>query len=375
MTALAQYERLEAQARYFDGETAAPREVIVKFGDASLIVLAPNDMPITHWSLAGLRDLGEGGASLSLAPGDGGDDETERLTIDDAEMVAAIRAVCPDLRSRPAVKRSRWARALLWAGGALGAVYLIIFHIAPALSDQLAALIPPEAEAAMGEQMAERFAGLFAEEGGAKFCATPQGDRALKALTNRLESGAGAHVPLVVRVLDHKMVNAFALPGGQIVVFRGLLDAADNPEELAGVLAHEIGHVAARDPTRLTLRSAGAAGLLGLLFGDFTGAAVTVALSEALLRSGYQREAEAAADDFAARLLGREGLPTPPLAAFFTKLAKKGRSGPSLLSHLSTHPDLAGRAAAMEAADTVGDAPFEPALSDQDWVALQSICG
>ncbi len=369
MTALPQYDLLEAPGRYFDGRSAAPAEVIVKFGDASLILMRMDETPIAHWSLSGLRDLGGGGGSLSLTPDDESD---ERLTISDADMVAAIRKVCPDLAARPRTARPRWRRALLWGAAALVSVWLIVFHLAPALADRLATLIPPEAEAAMGEGMVDQFARLFAS-GPPRFCEDAAGDTALARMTARLERKAGAHLPLKVRVLDAPIVNAFALPGGRIILFRGLLRAAESPEAAAGVLAHEIGHVVARDPTRLALRSAGSAGLIGLLLGDFTGATATVALTEALLRSGYQREAEAAADAFATRLLAAEGLPAAPLAGFFLKLREKAGEG-GVFNHLSSHPDPAARAAAVGAEDVVGDAPFEPILSDQDWVALRNIC-
>lgn len=372
MTALAQYERLEAPGRYFDGETAKPREVIVKFGDASLIVTNMEDLPITHWSLAGLRDVSHEGGGLVLTPDF---DSDERLVVDDADMVAAIRTVCPDLKRGKPVSGRNWRKVAIWAAVAVGSIYAIVFHLVPSLADQLATLIPPEAEITMGEKMVDQFANLLTEGDEPQYCSTPQGDAALAAMTARFEGPAGAHVPLKVQVLDLGMINAFALPGGQIVLFRGLLKAADTPEEVAGVLAHEIGHVYARDPTRLTLRSAGTAGLIGVLLGDFTGATVTVALSEALLRSGYQREAETNADAFAAELLSREGLPTKPLAIFFDKLAEKSGQRPELLSHLSTHPDLGGRAAATRAADQVGEEPFTPVLTDQEWVALQNICG
>lgn len=370
MTAPIKYDLLEAPGRYFDGRTAAARDVVVKFGDSSLILMTHDDMPIAHWSLSGLRDLGAGAGALSLTPDYESD---ERLVLEAGDMVTAIRRVCPALGQRRPVSRSRWRRAVFWMAAALGSVYLIVFHIAPALSDRMAALIPPEAEIAMGEEMATQFA-TFLSKGEPRFCSGGAGGRALAKLTARLEGGAGAYLPLTVRVLDNPVVNAFALPGGQIVIFRGLLRDSDSPEALAGVLAHEIGHVVARDPTRLTLRSAGTAGVIGLLLGDFTGATVTVALSEALLRSGYQREAEAAADTYAAKLLAREGLPTTPLAGFFLKLKGEKGDGAPALSHLSSHPDLDGRAAAMRAADTIGDAPYEPALSDQDWVALRNIC-
>lgn len=371
MTALKRYDLLEAEGRYFDGKSATPREVVVKFGDASLMILDIQDMPITHWPLATLRSLGAAGPGLSLIPDFGGD---ERLTINDDEMAKAIRAVCPKLDEGEPVGGRRWTRVAAWAGLALGSVYLIIFHLLPAISDQLAELIPPEAEAAMGEEMVDEFASILSGFEEPRFCSTPDGTRALQKMVARAEAVSTAHLPLTVQVLDHKMVNAFALPGGQIVLFRGLIDKADSPEEVAGVLAHEIGHVVNRDPTRIALRSAGSAGLLGLLLGDFTGATVSVALSEALLRSGYQREAEAAADDFANAALGAQGLPTKPFAGFFLKLKEGVGEQPEFLTHLASHPDLSGRANKAEAADQVGDLPFTPALNDQDWVALQEIC-
>jgi Zn-dependent protease with chaperone function len=373
MTALAKYDLLEAPGRYFDGETARSQDVIVKFGDATLMVLDVRDVPITHWSLAGLRDLSSGnpGDGLTLTPDPDGD---ERLMVDDAEMMAAIRAVCPDLYQRRKPSGSRVRKVAFWSVAALASLYLTVFHLVPALSDRLATMIPPEAEIAMGEEMTDQFAELLTEGEEAYFCASPNGDRALARMVTRLASRADPYIPLTVRILDHDMVNAFALPGGQIVIFRGLLRAADTPEEVAGVLAHEIGHVVARDPTRLTLRSAGSAGLLGLLLGDFTGATVTIALSEAILRSGYQREAETEADAFAAELLRLESLPTAPMADFFLKLKVLSGEAPSLLSHLSSHPDLQQRADITRAADSVGNAPFEPILSDQEWVALRNIC-
>lgn len=367
MTALERYERLEAPGRYFDGRSAAAAEVIVKFGDASLILMRFDETPLAHWSLSGLRDLGEGGAALSLTPDEASE---ERLLLSDPDMVAAIRAVCPRLGARRPVERPRWRRALLWGAAALASIWLIVFHLAPALADRLATLIPPEAEQAMGEEMTGQFARVIAG-GEPRFCEGGPGGAALARLTARLERGAGAHLPLRVRVLDAPMINAFALPGGRIVLFRGLLRAAESPEAVAGVLAHEIGHVVARDPTRLALRAAGSAGLVGLLLGDFTGATATVALTEALLRSGYQREAESAADDFATALLAEEGLPAAPLAGFFAKL---GKSEGGVFQHLASHPDPAARAARVGAADKVGAAPFTPALSDQDWVALRNIC-
>ena len=59
MTALAQYAKLEAEARYFDGESAQPLEVVLSFGKRSLVIIGDNEVPIAHWPLASLRAVGQ----------------------------------------------------------------------------------------------------------------------------------------------------------------------------------------------------------------------------------------------------------------------------------------------------------------------------
>ena len=82
--------------------------------------------------------------------------------------------------------------------------------------------------------------------------------------------------PLRPAVLRVRVPNAVALPGGRIYVFQGLIDKAESPDELAGVIGHEIGHVAHRDGTRAVLQSAGLSFLLGMLLGDFVGGGAVV---------------------------------------------------------------------------------------------------
>jgi predicted Zn-dependent protease len=169
-------------------------------------------------------------------------------------------------------------------------------------------------------------------------------------------------------------VNAFALPGGHVTLLRGLLETAESPEEVAAVLAHEIGHVAHRDPTRLALRSAGSVGVLGLLLGDFAGGLVVLYLSEWLIQASYSRDAEAAADLYAHQMLASAGLPAEPMARFFQRLHDEYGDAEGLLSHLASHPDLTGRAAAARDADTVAGTGFVPVLTAGEWADLRAIC-
>ena len=374
MTALSRYAKLEAEARYFDGESAEPRDVVVSFGERSLVIMGFDEVAVAHWPLASLRALGrKGDIPVQLVPNP---DSDERLVLADREMLAAIAAVCPDLYRRP-VDRKGVRRAFLWSGGAAAALVLMVFVLIPALAGRLALLIPPEREQQLGDAVVEQLKTMLSFIGPGErpaLCETPAGDAALAAMTERLAPDPDLPYPLRVDVLDHGMINAVALPGGRVVLFRGLIEAAETPEEVAGVLAHEVGHVVHHDPTRMALRAAGTAGILGLVLGDVFGASIVVVATDAMLNASYQREAEAAADEVALRLLARAGLPSTPFAEFFEKMREKYGDTDGVMELISSHPGLAERAERAAEADRIGDAPFEPVLDDPQWVALRGIC-
>jgi predicted Zn-dependent protease len=169
-------------------------------------------------------------------------------------------------------------------------------------------------------------------------------------------------------------VNAVAVPGGRILLFRGLIEHAESAEEVAGVLAHELGHVVHRDPTVEALRAAGSAGILGLLVGDVVGAGIVVAASEAVLNASYRREAEARADDTAIRLLAEAGLPSGPFADFFRRMRARYGEVRGVFRYFASHPALEARAERAEAGDAVAGGDYEPVLGPAEWRALRGIC-
>ena len=116
------------------------------------------------------------------------------------------------------------------------------------------------------------------------------GRAALAKLIGKLEAAAALPIPLETKVVRRSEANAIALPGGHIYVFEGLVDKSESADELAGVIAHEIGHVAHRDGTRSILQSAGLSFLFGMLLGDFVGGGAVVIGARAVLQSSYSRE-------------------------------------------------------------------------------------
>ncbi len=363
-----------APATFYDGQTPVSHVVSLAVSDdEGLLKISGAELAAEHyWPLGDIRERRDqalrGGAMFACRTGG-----AARLTIHKPDTVAAIRAVCPALSQRD-VPRKAYRKVAFWGFGAVASVLLIVFVIIPALSNRLAVLIPVEREVALGRTVMTQLEGfLGSEQAGDLTCSNPEGEAALQKMVSRLAGRINSPYDLQVRVLDNGMTNAFAVPGGQVVLFRGLISDATSPEMVAGVLAHEIGHVINRDPTRLMLRSAGSAGILGMLLGDFTGGAAILLVSEQLVTANYQQDAEADADAFAHAVLASAGLPSAPLGDFFRLVRKKYGDVDGVLSHLVSHPDLEGRAQLAERADIMSG-EFTPVLNDTEWQALRDIC-
>lgn len=368
---------ITVEGAYFDGETAKSHRVSVA-AKGEYLGITPLDPPGKpfFWRMENLRAqagaVKDARGPLILTLLADTDDEQPRdparLVLQPGPFADWVRQTAPALTRRD-LRPGTWGRVIWRTTAALGALAAIIFVILPQLSDTLAERLPIEREVAFGQLVVANMEQYLGGEDESLSCNDPAGLAALDRLRTKLTAGQGLRYDLSIRVLDHDMVNAFAAPGGQLVILRGLLDEAGSVAEVAGVLAHEIGHVEARDPTRLAFRSVGSAGIVSLLLGDATGGSVIAIMGDQLLSASYTREAEQNADVFAHRLLNATGIGTAGLAAFFEALDGKGIDLPE---YLSTHPNTPGRAAAALAAD---GAAHEPALSDADWAALQGICG
>ncbi|MHA7877229.1 M48 family metallopeptidase [Roseivivax sp.] len=360
-------EPFSAPATYYDGETAMPHPVTLAI-DLPLKALVFEVAGRTlRWPLSEIRELPDT-AGGDLVIFHRADDPLARLVMTDRSLVPHL----PDRRRRAPVGNRKVIAA--WAAGALASVALIIFVLVPLMADQLARFIPPEGERALGEVTLEQIRGALSEDfEPVAFCEAPEGRDALDTIRDRLALGTELPQELSVHVLDHEMVNAFALPGGFVVLFRGLLEEAGSAEEVAAVLAHEVGHVVSRDPTRHALRSAGSIGVLGLIFGDFAGGAAVLFLANQLIEAQYSQAAETGADAYAHEMLLNAGLSPAALGRMFDTFRDLDGEPPEIMAHFMSHPDLADRIAAAEAAVPGGYSP-RPLLSQAEWRALRRIC-
>lgn len=151
-----------------------------------------------------------------------------------------------------------------------------------------------------------------------------------------------------VHVLDQDELNAFALPGGQIAVLTGLLRAAEGPDEVAGVLAHEIQHVVHRHSVRKIYGQLRWQLALSILVGDSRGLYAQLMSSGALLAGlSYDRDMESEADLQGMLLLKQVGYPQTGMLKFFKKLQRLQGTAEKHLKYLSTHPTSEDRLAAL----------------------------
>jgi Zn-dependent protease with chaperone function len=354
----------ETNGVFFDGQTAKERPLELRIDETRRALTGEG----LDWPLEDIRELSDvaGGDLVILRVKS---DPLARLVLTDH----SIRPRLPNrTRSAPMARRGR---LMAWTLAAICSVALILFVLVPIMADQLAEYIPPEGEQALGEVTLTQIRNAMVETGlpPIPFCTAPYGEAALRKIEKRLTDTMDPPVDLTVHVLDHEMVNAFALPGGHIVFFRGLIDEAEYPEEVAAVFAHEIGHVVSRDPTRHALRSAGSIGVLGLLFGDFAGGAIVLLIAERLIEAQYSQDAEAQADVFAHDMMRKAQLSPASLSVMFERFRDLGGDAKGFIAHFQSHPELGNRIAAARDAVPAGFAP-RPVLADSEWQALKDIC-
>jgi predicted Zn-dependent protease len=142
-----------------------------------------------------------------------------------------------------------------------------------------------------------------------------------------------------VYVVHNSEVNAFALPGGQMVVYTGLIENVESSEQLAGVLAHEMAHATLRHGLQQISQSIGVIAAIQLLVGDVGGLlAVGSQIAQQSVMTSYSRTAETEADIEGARMLHAAKIDPKAMATFFAKLKHEHGDIPGAISWLSTHP-------------------------------------
>jgi predicted Zn-dependent protease len=210
----------------------------------------------------------------------------------------------------------------------LAAILLFYFFILPWLADRAAMNFPKEQEIALGAELKKQY--LLAER------IDTQKTRLLNEFASKLD--LGKDYPADYTVVDDDIVNAYALPGGPIVVYAGIIRKMQTPEELAGILAHERSHVLRHHSTRSIFQNVSGVLLINLVLGDASSLINLIAQNgQQIQQLSYSRELELEADREGLQLLLKNDINPKGMLSLLEKL-KHENSGSSFPEFLRTHP-------------------------------------
>ena len=345
--------KLQFAGSLFDGRSSQKHLVDVELTPQAIILKAPGDKPI-RWAYPQLRWAADT-SPFHIEHCAEGDEGLETLVVDDPDFYRSVLEIAPkSFSSRENESKFNWK---LYSVGILVLIfsaYVFIKTVPSFLADQMVEKIPIEWEVTVGQSILKMLP-----------VAQKPDPEVLKVLQDTgdflKQSLPGNPYDLKVYILPVEQVNALALPGGPIVIFEGLIDKAESPEELAGVLAHEIQHILLRHSTRGILRNLAKSMLVTLFLGDVNSVMEgIVQLAGQLETLGLSREMEAEADQKGMELILAANIDPHGMIRIFKKLMQEDFSQKKLpkgkpvseendlSSYFSTHPSSQNRLARLE---------------------------
>lgn len=394
--------------RWSDGQTAAAHPVEIEF-QSNALVFRPEDVagaPLHQWAYASIHSPNPVYADSEHVLLTSTDHPGERLFIDDPVFAKRILQSAPNVTGRS----HQWA-LLKWPLGIAAALVLfwaLTFFDFLSPANSLAHILPDRARTTIGTGIIKTI------RQDKKICREAAGLKALDKIITRITPAIPEEITPTIEVADINYVNAFAAPGDKIIVSGKLIEQARTPDEIAGVIAHELGHSIERHPEANIIRAVGLLTVLQILtageassFGD---------LAFMLVQSGYSRKAENEADVHGKKILTSVLIDTRPLAGFFERLISSrkpairptknkrdgkstsedgketkpnvnekmtreemtkendddGTSSRSFTSWISTHPPTVDRIAYFNRSKITTNPPI---MSDAEFKALKKICG
>jgi len=301
----------------------------------------------------------------------------EILTVADTAILDSLHAITPDLVSHfHNPTRRRW-RLLLTVLAGLASIPLLWAAFTwgiPWISGPLTTFIPTTWEKELGQFMAANLAPPDTQ------CTNPQVVESLETIVTTLSHSVETNpYSFHIHVVDSPSVNAFAAPGGQILVYRGLLENTETAEEMAGVLAHEMQHILQRHSMRLLVQNISMGFVVGALSGDVSGI-MTLGLQAAhvLQTLSYTRDVEEQADKEGVLLLLRAGVDPQGMLNFFhtinEKLGKKEKPSQHIAQYLNTHPSTEERLQRLQNLIPAAFNPTNSLLPNTDWTQIRERC-
>jgi beta-barrel assembly-enhancing protease len=349
------------RGRWFDGQSPVGRDARVEITPAGLSIRSDAADALWPWiEVKQTRGAIRGEPVQFERRG-----AAETLVVQDPAILEAVRGIVPEISRhfrRPSRRATAWSIAL-GIVAVIVASFIVHAWAIPEAARQLAKTVPVAWEVQFGETvMQSALRGPVIEDDA---IVGP-----VDLIVQRLRSAnASSPYTYIVTVVDEPEVNAYAAPGGYIVLNRGLLAFARSPDELASVIAHEIQHVERRHVTRGIFQKFALSATLAIAFGGAESLAGQAART--LGELSYSRSDESEADREGLRLLEAAGGDGQAMATMLERMETSERTTP-VASFLSTHPGGAERAKIIRSLGAAPRAGAAPLLSDVEWTSLKS---
>ena len=359
---------------YFDGRTASRQAVKVTVTGNALHIVKQDGKesgPDLWWPYEEIRQT-QGFHSGEQVRLEKGDELPEAIVVDDDMFLAAIHQIAPDAPARfhnPAHRSLRLQFLLLAGAGAILVVWALYFWGIPLLADRAAARVPVSWE----EQLGREVVGEMAPAN--RRCADPERIGVLDQIVSALTApGPDSPYTFVITVVNDPAVNAFAAPGGQIVIYQGLLEKTESPEELAGVLAHEMQHIVQRHATKALFREMSMSVLFAAVVGDASGLTTVLDAAQTIGALRYRRSDEAEADREGMKAVQAARIDPMGMIRFLTKLEESSGDMPRAAEYFSTHPLTRNRIEQLSRLAAQADYTPVPLLPGYQWAEMGKIC-
>lgn len=356
---------------YLDGRNATRHPITIQLTATALHILKTDGNTI-HWPYGEIVQT-QGAYEGEQVRLEYGGPLLQTVIVDDSEFLTAMQQAGAQKATHlhnPQQRPLRLRLTILAGIALLGVTAGFYAWGIPGLAQFLAPHIPVSWEEQLGASVLEQLAPPSGR------CLDEPRLLALESIVTRL-SRTTPDSPYHIRltVLDRPAINAFALPGGHVVMFRGLLEATETPEQLAAVLAHEFQHIYKQHSTRAMIEQVSTSLLIAAISGDFTGGlAYGIEGARVLGMLRYSRLHEDEADREGLRLLQAVGIDPAEMIAFYRIMEAQDPHDVAASSYLSTHPNTNDRIERLIA--LAGAPPPHPVklLSLEEWKDLRSVC-
>ena len=296
--------------------------------------------------------------------------QNQQLIVHEPHFLSVVKKFFPSIRFYEAQKIVSLRRLAV-----VGVLLLILlvplfyFIFIPSISEVIAKRIPVSVE----ERLSKPYLAMMVPE--ESLC---NGEKNFEKIETIFES-LTATVPesgynFKLFVVKSDIMNAFALPGGYVVIYSALLENTDRPEQLAGVLAHEIQHVTNRHGTEALVRDYSLSFLISVATGDTGSMETTLGLAKYLGLMNYSRENETEADVEGMKIMEEAKIDPDGMVEFFEILDRETGDMPDSLRYLSTHPQTDDRILKLK--ELAGVMKYQPVKlhNKKEWEEIKKIC-